>query len=234
MRRPTKSKRRYTNISDIKAEISVEVLAGIGAVALAWNSLESSIDYLLCHVTDIPRPLELEFTSRINGFDGKIAIIKAGLRNHAQIPEGIADLMAASFGAAEEYKRYRDGVEHALILERDSDIAQTAQRRGRLDEIIVSKEALDTLYEHIVAIDRELFIMMKMLLVRAMFFAGAKKFKIDPIPKEMIEQNVEDFLSYALQLRDLQTTRKALRKLPQFPEEPPILPMKGEPPKLLG
>lgn len=218
MRRKSKGPRRYSNLNDIKNDLPTEQLAGIGAVSLAWNELESGIDFLLATSLKLATPMHLEVTSRINGFDGKIALIKAALKKVWQVPEDSCAVIADTFGAIEVYKRYRDGVVHALIVSRDSAVAQTAQRRGALDEILVTVDALDALYARIIAADREVFLILKAVMVLHLPEMGAKKFKLGEIPESITVSAWEGAMEYITELKELQSKRKALGTLPAFPE----------------
>lgn len=220
MKRPSKHGHRFSTIKDIKAEIAPERLAGVGAVALSWTQLESLVDFLFWEACDLPDVLRLEITTRIHGFDGKIAILKTALRTYRALPEQVLDAMLSTLAAAEEHKRYRDAVEHALVLSPDSDIAQTIQRRGRIDEVLISTDALDTLYEHIIAVGDELFLMLKMIVIQQLPQIATKKFDLKEPPDSVIEQTAEALLSFLAQLRGLQSKRKGLRTLPAFPAEP--------------
>jgi hypothetical protein len=74
--------RAYTFGSrDILNDYDRDVLTGIGAVALAWNNLETGINMALPIALCIEFSDWLQVTSRINGFDGKIAIIKHAVKN---------------------------------------------------------------------------------------------------------------------------------------------------------
>ena len=72
MKRPYKSKppKPYQVISDIRKDISQAQLAGIGAVALAFNYTENTINRMLVVSLKIPGTLHAEVVSRINGIDG--------------------------------------------------------------------------------------------------------------------------------------------------------------------
>ena len=87
-------------------------------------------DAALIGIADIPRELSLDVTSRINGFDGKSAIIKAAARNNYRFAKDICRMIEDTCAACELHKRYRDGLIHAHIRDPNDPVAETAQRRG--------------------------------------------------------------------------------------------------------
>ena len=135
-------------------------------------------------------------------------------------PDEVLRLIADTFGAVEEYKRYRDGVEHALIVNKVSMVAQIVQRRGVLDDVLVSEDALNALYERLVAVDQEVFLLLKAIMMLHLPEMGRRKFKLGEVSASMQESAERGAAEYLLQLLDLQQKRKALRKLPEFPDPP--------------
>ena len=93
----------------------------------------------MCLALNVPYNLTVDVTSRINGFDGKIALIKRGAERYLRLPRDSMALMNNSLSAIEEYKRYRDGVMHAWMTEPNATVADTAQRRGIVDEVLISR-----------------------------------------------------------------------------------------------
>jgi hypothetical protein len=118
---------------DIRKDLLPEQLELIGAIAIAWNQIEDSIDTILPIALRVPFPLWLEVTTRINGFDGKIAILK-GTLTHFRIVFGDFDpVIRETLGAVEQHKRYRDGVIHVRIADPTKATAPTAPPPTRQD-----------------------------------------------------------------------------------------------------
>ena len=65
---------------DIKRDIPQKQLAAIGALALAYNEVEATIDKLFFASTDLPEHLQLEISTRIGGIDGTLEIIKTAAK----------------------------------------------------------------------------------------------------------------------------------------------------------
>src|SRR5262245_40664921 len=131
MRRKRLERYTFPESFDIRRDFDPERLKLIGAIILAWNQIEHRVDSTMTIAAHIHPMLDLEFTSRINGFDGKIAIIKAAQTDLGELSPMLTKSLASTWSAAEEFKRYRDGVAHALLVSRSETIVDTAQRRGK-------------------------------------------------------------------------------------------------------
>jgi hypothetical protein len=90
MKRQKQPLRSGPLIADIRKDIPEHVLAGIGAVALAYNEAESSFAARL-------QAVSLDIISRINGVEGKVEIIKAAFRALGASDE-VQRLIAISLG----------------------------------------------------------------------------------------------------------------------------------------
>jgi hypothetical protein len=156
MKRRAKPKERPHRSYDIKKDIKPEWLAALGAVCVAWNDIEGALDVALCVVLEVPAPLWLDVSSRIQGIDGKIALIKKAARVHFALPDSVADLVEVSMAAIHEHKTYRDGVIHARILDPDSEIAPSYASKGSEFEAIVSQAALDGPFDRLACLQLEI------------------------------------------------------------------------------
>jgi len=76
MKRPATTKAPTYGARAIKQDFSKDQLAAVGAVTLAFNELQSCLELMLRASTNIGDWLFVEVSSRINGLDGKTAIIK--------------------------------------------------------------------------------------------------------------------------------------------------------------
>lgn len=204
-------------VYDIKRDVNADQLASIGAIILIWNHLELRLDEIMCDALNIhPRALNIDVTSRINGFDGKIALTKAAIAKRFDFSTELSAVIADIFGLLEEHKRYRDGIAHIRLFEKDSLVAPTAQRKGIEDEIIISQDALDKLYGRLLWIHAGV-IQINTLVLRAN--AVAMAFSKDD--RQKAEDKREALIS---QLLLFHQSRKFLQPLPPFPEEPPTPP----------
>jgi hypothetical protein len=206
----SKEYRKY----DFLTEVDPERLKLIGAITLAWNWIEGALDASLCMATNIHASMWIDFASRINGIDGKIGLLKKGL---VVEPKGILSdrdvaTIKESIGQVEGVKRLRDGVIHARVIHPDAVVADTAQRKGIRDEVLLSEEALTVLYARLATISLEMD-----WVVQAVFF---RQLLGSEMPDDARRQG-EEMLRYSLaQLRDCQTTRAKIPPLPEFPDPP--------------
>ena len=217
MRRKSVTTMRRARIGyDIRKDTKPSHLASIGAVTIAWNEIEALVDAVLGGAIDAPGMLRLEITSRINGFDGKTAIIKVAAKSHIGFPESICKMIEETCGVCERHKKFRDGIIHAHILDPDDPVAETSQRRGITDEVLITEPALNALYDRLIAIRSELSEILSLIYVmkqrRNLQWRG-----IRGKPKLQIEQAI---LNGEARLRDRQKERQSLPPLPEFPKEP--------------
>lgn len=200
---------------DIRNDIEESRLAAIGAVSLSWNDLEGAIDTALPLALELEYPLWTKVTSRINGFDGKIALLKEAMELELKFPEDKRRIVCATLGSIEEHKKYRDALIHAKILHPAATVAPSVERRGEIIETLVSEDAINALYE-------------RLTVIRAEFDEVVLIFSNTAIIRERISRHhSEDDKQKALKelpacfsrLQHLQKKRKALPPLPKFPVE---------------
>jgi hypothetical protein len=147
---------------DIKRDLSEKQLAGIGAAALAFNALEERVDLLLSVATRMPSYLFQEVSTRINGLEGKVSIIQAAIKEATTTADtGLAteDIkrLGNAVGDFMELKKIRDAIMHARIVNASIGIGVGGRQRGsKAVEILLSVDALDKYYLHILLLDQVL------------------------------------------------------------------------------
>ncbi len=205
----------------VRTDVDREQLELIGAICLEWNFIEDMIDFTLFHAWEMDRDASIETSSRIYGIDGKLAIIKQCVRVVKRHPEPSPSVIATTIDAVAEHKTFRDGVMHARLLDPKSDVAPTSIWRGRADEVLVSKEALDGLLARLEIISLEMVAVLNAL---AYTFINDND-EYDPKPGSPLRQ----FQAYIVQVQEHQKRRLALPPLPKFPPGPPAPPKTEEP-----
>src|SRR6266446_2177330 len=155
MRRPRAkdSKKRVASIVDVKSHLANNQLAAIGAVTLAYNAMEDSIDRMLFVVTGIPDWLFPEVGTRIHGLDGKIAIIKKAAEQ-LQLDAPELEWIKEALGLFAEFKQNRDAIIHSRIIEPSTGIGISEQRRAQAFEVLLRTEPLGIFYDHIIALEK--------------------------------------------------------------------------------
>jgi hypothetical protein len=210
MRRKSTGPKKEAGPYDILDDIDHEKLTKFAAIILTWNYIETFLDAMLGVALRIHPDLFPHVSSRINGIDGKTAIIKECVVV-LEVDEEIGLPIRKTLNAVETYKRYRDGLVHMKIVDPKAEIADTIQRKGVSDEVLISQEALDALHERLAWLGSEMH-QLFMLLHHAAIGDFAKKTNARTRALERARH------AHARHL-EIQQTREALPPLPKFPDE---------------
>lgn len=214
MKRPYSKAFKSIPADDIRNDIPQEQLALIGAVALSYNYAENTINRMLYWAIGMPISMHRDIVSRINGVDGKIAIIKSGA-TEIGIPENIRVFLAETLGEGGFglLKKYRDAVIHARILNNKIGIGELIESKGRHMEVLLSQAALDGLFNHLEAIRLELAALMLMMFEA---FSLKNDASADDPKKSSYEEDIQNYFAQAQSYR---TRRLSLPPIPEFPDE---------------
>jgi hypothetical protein len=214
MKRRHPQKPATSQFRSVKEDVSDEQLAAIGSVVLNYNYAESTINRMLGPCLGLTRDVFYAVTSRINGLDGKIEIVKT-----AAIGMGMQDdmrrFLAESLGEAgfSLFKKYRDAVIHARIEDPALGYGEMIESRGRHVQVLLTADALNILSEHITELHQELscfiFIFMK---IREVY----NKPHVSQPETEQFARDILDAFALAQRHR---SQRQSLPPLPKFPEE---------------
>jgi hypothetical protein len=211
MRRPSQaSKDRPFQDYDFLNDIDPDRLKLIGAIILAWNWTEGALDTSLAIALELHPDMWVEVTSRFSGLDEKTALLKRYSTLFAQPDEQTLPIRKA-LNAFENLKKYRDGVVHARVIDPNSDTADTAQRKGRTDEVLVSRDALNWLYDQLSVLRREMDEVVSFFYYR--WLATTTK------SNNKRQQALRDFQDTLVRLRGYQEQREYLPPPPVFPEQ---------------
>jgi len=236
--RRSRTVRHGKRSGDIRKDVSEAQLAAIGSVALAYNEAEVLIDILMALALGLFTRVAHDVTDRINGMEGKVEIVKIAMREIGASEETMA-LLGETLGENSGfrlYKKYRDAVIHARILDAPTAIALTPANRGKVDEVLLTVEALNGLFERLALVRLELIeacniaIRLRTELRWAPIRNAAEATSADKdraaqigdLPKRQFEQEIQEALS---RYREHQRSRRSLQPLPEFREEPPSHPM---------
>ncbi len=205
--------------------MSQKRLALFGMVSLAWNDLEGALDTALGASLDLPEPMWVEVTSRINGFEGKCSLLKQCAKIAHRLPDDHLTAIADTLGSAMEHKKYRDAVIHAKILDPDSATAPTNERKGNIGEVVVTEEALDGLFRRLGWIRAEIDVIVTLFSTLPL----CVDHKSMDFPEDEKQSALTELKACIPRLLDRQHQRKGLPPLPRIPAEPPIPPSSEEP-----
>ena len=212
----------YTVLEDIDPE----KLKFIGAICLQWNFIEDMIDETLGRVLQLNFDTTFDVTSRINGLDGKFAIIKRSADISPFFTKREIERIKSTIGAIAEHKSYRDAVIHARVADPKSDIALYRKRRGVMEEILLSTDVLKAISHRLEVVEDEMVALYRLLEARTYNeWDLTPDGQIDP-KKVRASQSFRHEIS---QLRKHQKRRLDLPPLPKFPEAPSTLQAKVKP-----
>ena len=190
-------------------------------IALIWNQIDSFIDFLLLVVLKMPVGLWLDVTKRVNGMDGKIAILRKRSEQSVILTDQAKACVKSSRDAVEEYKTYRDAIVHSLVFDIDKGIAQKIGSRADIQQILVTIKALTMFYERLALLKDELR-QVDLLFRLADEAAAASIYPGAADPNRLRRER--DVPAVTALVQQYQSRRLSLPPLPEFPEEPPSLP----------
>jgi hypothetical protein len=216
-------------VDDIKQSYTTEQLAEVGAIALTWNQVEAMVDFLLLVTLDLPPGLWLAVAKRINGMDGKLAILRQKAEQSAILTDEARLCIKLALDAVGEYKGYRELIVHSLTFDIDKGIAQQIGRQAKAVQVLVTMTALTSFYVRLTLLKEEL--RQVDLLFRLADARGAAK--IYPgVPDPSRLRRERDVPIVITQVHEHQNRRLSLPPLPEFPEEPEDLAGSEEPQEL--
>lgn len=218
------------NVYDIRKKLKESHLADMAATLLAYNEIEAEVDILLAHILQLEAPLEV--TSRINGFEGKVEIIKAAAKT-LSAPTEFIELLTASLGDDDgvlKLKQYRDALAHARHIDiATAAIAATTAKRGKAYEVLIAPGALMALYIRLLLMRPELLVaetvIIKLVILRQFNryetgmergFIASPAQPVIPTAKQRYEQDVPILIA---QYQEHQNRRRSLPQFPRFPSE---------------
>jgi hypothetical protein len=198
---------------NVRRDVDPKRLQAIGAMILQWNYIEGALNLILDVALKLPFELWVPVHSRINGTDGKVALIKETFDLPAPIPEQAQLPIRKALNAVEHYKKYRDGIAHVFLTHPNQIVAESIQRKGMTDEVLLSQEALDCLNDHLECLQGELDALAMIFHHRSAGFHAR-----DDNEREQLAEEIRQ--SMAL-LHHHQAMRENLKPLPEFPAPPP-------------
>ena len=212
-----------TPMRSIRADISDDQLAEIGAAILAFNDAEGVLDLILSEALDIPDDVRLDVVTRFNGIDGKVEIIRRVFSEHFQIDQPAYDRIDLTLSAFLEFKKYRDAIAHARIVDRGSNIGEVTKQRGSVEQVLLSMDALSGLYDRLVLMRDELLQISGIIEALHVTVVARWRRAVDQERRLLVEA-VQEHLARLLRC---QKDRQSLKPLPKFPDQPPIPKAKG-------
>jgi hypothetical protein len=110
MRRPRSTTIQSERGADLRKNLTSEQLEWIGTIIIAWNELEILIDFAMNIGLGVSAALWFEVSTRINGIDGKVELIRQAKSEFLEIDQSISSAIGRTLNGVTECKKYRDGV----------------------------------------------------------------------------------------------------------------------------
>ena len=211
---PKGARRVAPTYPDIKKIIKPEQLAAIGALALAFNELEGTIERLFFTATELSDQLQFEISAKMGGSTYRMVIVKIAAQ--ALLTGQEMDLLTNCLNDGERgfetLQDCRNGVVHVRNLNSVTNVGTTPKNNGDVVGRLVRMDLLESAYNLIVAINNQL---------------QATHFLLDAIKKLNAckgddpekAQREEAVKACRQSFLDSHNARQALPKLPKFPSE---------------
>ena len=206
---------------DPKKAYTAEQLAEIGAITLKWNQVEAFIDFIGAYILYAKTPIWLQIaTDRALSTKTKLGLLKECLKRSTLLDEKAKGCAYDCFAEVEQCRAYRNAIIHHHIYDHEKGIGTYVDESRSPFQILVSIEALKALYAIICALSDELreidlLFRMETDAQRPGRFNDAKM-RFEPFSEEKLRESI--IPDHTKKILALQKSRKALQKLPQFPD----------------
>jgi len=205
--------------SDPKKAYTTEQLAEIGAISLKWNQIEANIDFIGSFILFTKTPFWLRLkTDNIFSTKTKLSLLKECLNHATLLDDKAKSCINDCFSQIEQCRSYRNAIIHHHIYDHEKGIGAYIDESNSQYQILVSIEALTTLYHILCSLLlelREIDLLFRIETdAQRPGRAGAAKFQPfsdDELKANIIPENTKRILA-------LQDDRKGLKKLPKFPD----------------
>jgi hypothetical protein len=155
MRRPYNEVRpiEINGTHDPKEDLSVAQRAAFGTAILTYNLLEDGHSALFWVMSYLPGKKEI--ADKVQHIDEKTAFMQSAVEAASLDPEDVERIREALL-RFEELKSYRNAMVHCRIIDASIGVGLSDGLKGKRSEILLTEEALDLLYAHLVWSEREL------------------------------------------------------------------------------
>jgi len=138
-------------------EYFMRQLCAVAGVVLQWNMVEEVVNYTLGSLLGLrDRSDHLAVTTRINGFDGKKAIIEKLIVSQGLGDEVVREEIRDTLSHAMAYKTARDNITHMRPGGFSMNESTSIRHRGKIVRVDIKLESLVTVENHLHALCDEL------------------------------------------------------------------------------
>lgn len=114
----------------VRKEIGGKRLQLLGSIAMNYTFIEDMTDSLLHAALRLHPEFHYEISSRINGTEGKVAILNKVLSINVVLDDQDGKSFKDSLATIIQCKLFRDSIIHALVIDPKDDFALSAPNRG--------------------------------------------------------------------------------------------------------
>lgn len=233
MKRKGTQKVHIDYTGDVRRDLSANQLELIGAIAIAYNEAEIFLDIMIAIALRLPAPVTAEFSSRVNGVEGKILILKQCVECLCGI-DGFSEALDQTLGKSgfNGLRTYRNTIIHARLINKHNSIGVTNPVKGAFTEVLLNKTALEGVYNRLIAMATELqyccryvrrarelvdFLDQQNTLRAVSRRKPDQLAQIDRACAQTQIEGVSDLKELLAQVRECQRQRISLPPLPEFP-----------------
>jgi hypothetical protein len=206
---------------DPKKAYTAEQLAEIGAITLKWNQIEAHIDFIGSHILFSKTPFWLQIaTDKALSMKAKLALLKECLKRSILMDDKARNCVYDCFAEVEQCRAYRNAIIHHHIYDHAKGIGSYSDESKSNYQILVSLDALTTLYNILCSLLLELREIDLLFRIETDAQRPGRldretgdfhTFDDDYLKANILPENTKRILK-------LQDARKKLQKLPQFPD----------------
>ena len=191
-----------------------EQLAEIGAVAMTYNDVEAGLHRLFGNAVKF-RGSYYEISTRINGTEGLIAIIKH-VAEKSKFPDEDLRTLDFTLSSFTEIKSHRNAIVHSVIRSTALGTGVMRGSRNQFTIVLLTVKALSGVVDRLEQIKSELDLFHKIFSCRHRLTYGEVS---DDGHRERMLQAIQDANSEVLQY---QNHRRSLPPLPTLPDAPDV------------
>jgi hypothetical protein len=205
---------------DPKKAYSAEQLAEIGAIALKMNQIEAHIDFIGSHILFSKTPFWLQIaTNNALSMDKKLDLLGECLDRSVLMDDKSKNCIRDCFAEVKQCRAYRNAIIHHHIYDHEKGIGTFIDQKKKSYQILVSIEALTTLYSIMCSLlleVREVDMLFRIETDAQRPGRMDENGKFEKFDEEFLKTNVmPDIMK---RIVELQKARKELHKLPHFPD----------------
>lgn len=207
-----------TLVEDIKQGLTEEQLAGIGAASLAFNPAEQVLDSVIATglgLMSSANGIDEFVLIKLGGIDNKVALVRKlfdNLYNTTNVDLDMQVCIRNTLNDLSEMRTYRNSAVHVTQIDITLSVGVEKNRNGSNSYVLLSKVALDGLYNRLTFIRHELDMMDYILFMN---YDEMHKWRRAPDPtKSGINSTSKDCFA---KLAAVQAKRKELPPLPNVP-----------------